>query len=137
MDTKIAERIVSDYQEAIAKGPIGETVLRKASWLPYPKGMIKYAIYLLLDGLVKGNGLSDTEKECFVNDYSILEYFVSDDLADKYVKNYTEWQVKKSNPFKTKKDESLIKQYLAFSALLRGKSDELHNELIQFIVGLG
>lgn len=136
MDLSEANKIKDAYRECIAKGTVGETILRKASWLPFSRARIKYAYFILLEDIVEKEGrLPDDLREKFVEEYSTLSFFVDDATVDKYSTNYKDWQSKKSDPFKNKKDEVLIKQYIAYTHMLRsgGALDEI-NEYIEELI---
>lgn len=126
MDIDKAKKILRKYKAVLAKGTVNGTSLHKLSSLPYGTAKIKYAIYALLE-----SGKFDEPE--LINDYADLASFVEDTLVDKYVKNYETWQAKKADLFRTKSDESLIKQYLAFSSIIQSKSDELRNEVSEFV----
>lgn len=132
-----ANRIIKDYGKCLARGTIGETILRKSSWLPYSKGKIKYAYFVLIESIIGESGvLAADERKRFTEDYSILNTFIDDDLADKYASNYRQWQEKKPDTVKSKKDEMLIKQYIGFTHLLRSGNffDEI-NDYIEELLG--
>ena len=134
MDAKEANIIIESYGKVLGKGTIGETSLRKASWLPYSKAKIKYAYFTLLESIFEKDGKvdNDFQKE-ITGDYSQLNSFVVDDVADKYVKIYQLWQTKKTAP--SKKDEQLIKQYIAFTYRIKG--EDLLDEINEYIDELG
>lgn len=132
MNAEEARKIVEDYKACIAKGTEGETILRRVSWLPYSKGKIKYAYFVLLEDIVRKEGrLGSDLRENLVETYGVLNNFIGDDLAEKYAKNYQDWQSKKLDVGKNKKDERLIKQYFAYTHMLR--SGNLFDEINDYI----
>lgn len=132
MEITEVNKIIKDYKTAIAKGTVGETILRKESLLPHSKGMIKYAYFLLIEDIITKVGkLKPEQREDFVESYRLLNTFIEDFQAEKYAKNFDQWQAKKSDPFKSKKDEMLIKQYITFTTYLKGS--DLFDEINYYI----
>lgn len=132
MDIKEAKKIIKTYEVCISKGTEGETILRKISYLSYSKAKIKYAYFIFLEDVIEKEGhLSPNLRKKLTASYLLLDSFVDDSMADKYIKIYQNWQSKKSNPNKNKKDERLIKQYLAYTSTLKGES--LFNEINDYI----
>lgn len=132
MDVKEASEILEAYRACIAKGTEGGTILRRVSLLPYSKAKIEYAYFVSLEDVVRKKGhLAFDQRKDMVEAYSILNNFVDDDLAHKYAKIYKDWQSKKTDPGRNKKDERLIRQYIAYTRTLRG--DELSNEINDYI----
>lgn len=132
MDIKEANKIIKDYKKTINKGTEGKTSLRRLSWLPYSKPKIKYAYFYYLENIINKKGyISNKIKDSLITSYSLLNNFVDDSTVDKYVKIYKDWQSKKSNFNKSKKDEKLIKQYLYYTYML--KSSELYDEINEYI----
>lgn len=129
MNINQAKEVIEKYKKVVSIGPLDGTVLRKVSWLPYSTAKLKYAFYTLIDDC----NLNYEQKKQLVSLYSTLCYFIDDYLADKYSKNYNEWQSKKLDPLHNKRDETVIKQYIAYTTLLRARSDELKNEITAFI----
>ena len=132
MDLHEAKKILKAYKTSLAKGTLGETILRKASWLPYSKAKIKYAYFVLIEDIINDRGsLTINERKKFTDAYSILNTFIDDKTADKYAENYHQWQTKKSDTVKSNKDEMLIKQYIGFTHLL--KSGNYFDEINDYI----
>lgn len=126
-----AAKIIEAYKTAIAKGTEGGTILRRSSILPFSKAKIKYAYYVLFENLTKSNELSNELCVELISTYSLLNTFVDDNTVQKYVKIHNDWQVKKSDFNKNKKDESAIKQYLAYTHTLR--SSDLFEEINDYV----
>ena len=132
MDAKEASEIVEAYKACISKGTEGETIFRRVSWLPYSKLKIKYAYCTLLeDTIKKKDRLTSDLKENLVTSYSLLNNFVDDNIVNKYAKIYQDWQSKKLDLNKSKKDERLIKQYLSYTYTLKGS--DLFDEINEYI----
>lgn len=131
MDTSEAKKIIEGYKDSIEVGTEGGTILRRSSLLPHSKGKIKYAYFLLIEDLITSNELNSDLKEDLISSYSLLNTFVDDLTVEKYSKIYNGWQAKKFDLNKNKKDESAIKQYLAFTHTL-GTGD-LNKEISDFI----
>jgi len=135
MNPEEANKIIEAYKASIAKGTEGDTVLRRVSLLPYSKAKIKYAYFVFLENTVQKEGrLAGDLRNNLAEEYSILNNFVNDEQAKKYAKIYQDWQSKKSDLSRDKKDERLIKQYIAYIHTLG--SDDLLNEINDYITEL-
>ena len=89
----------------------------------------------MLEDTVKKKGhLSSDLRDNLVTSYSLLDNFVDDAIVDKYAKIYQDWQSKKLDHNKSKKDEKLIKQYLSYTYTLKGS--DLYDEINKYIVEL-
>ncbi len=135
MEIGEANNIINEYKKSLDRGAEGETVLRRISWLPCSKGKIKYAYFTVIEDIVEDEGILGSElKKELLETYSLLNTFVDDHMVDKYAKIYDEWQAKKSDFYRNKKDEMLAKQYINYTYTLRG--DELAKELNDFVEDL-
>lgn len=127
-----ASEIIKAYKESLAHGTEGGTVLRKASLLPCSKAKIKHAYYTLIEDIIqKESQLTEDQKEDLTSTYSLLNNFIDDRTAKRYAQSYLNWQIKKEDFSRTKKDEGPIKQYLYFIHSLKG--EDLAKELNEYI----
>jgi|GEM_PF-1985819 len=136
MNTAEANKIIETYEATLAKGTVGETVLRKNSWLIEPKAMVQFAYFVVLEDAVSSEQVYEEQITKLVKDYSSIEYFVADDLADKYAEYYADWQKKKNEASKSKVDEGHIKTYVGYSYALKLRSADLEREVYELITNL-
>jgi hypothetical protein len=132
MVKETADKIISSYKKALGKGTVGETVLRKQSWLPYSKATVKYAYFTVIEDIIENEDKLPTDlRSEMTEDYKQLNSFVPDSTAEKFAKDKETWEGKKSDPFRNKRDESSIKQYIGYTHFIQ--NDNLFDEINDFI----
>jgi hypothetical protein len=132
MEINKSKKIIEDYKAALAKGTVGETVFRKESWLNNSKPIIKFAYFTVIEDIVKKEGKLPVELRSEMTDeYKQLNSFVPDNVTEKFAKDKEDWSNKKSDPFRNKRDESPIKQYIGYTHFKQG--DNLFDEINDFI----
>ena len=133
MEIAKAEKIITEYEKCLARGTVGETMLRPDSWLKSSQALIKFAIYTEIEHLMSADKLSDSQKDHLTGIYAELESFVPDREAERYASLLDQWQKKKHDLGKGRSDENLIKQYINYTARLKFLSDNSRLEIFSFI----
>jgi hypothetical protein len=132
MEAKEAQKIIDDYKGALSKGTVGETVLRKESWLMNSRAMIKFAYFSLIEDVIKKEGRLPVDLRTEITEeYKQLNTFAPDTTTEKFAQDKKVWSSKKSDPFRNKRDESSIKQYIGYAHFKQG--DNLFDEINDFI----
>lgn len=131
MEINRAQQILKEYESVLGRGTEGDTVLRKISTLPFSKAMVKFAYFTVIEDAIKNKIFNSDVKENIIEGYTKVNTFVDDALANKYAKIYADWQQKKSDFSRSKKDETVVKQYLNLAHVVNGS--DLLKEIDEFI----
>jgi hypothetical protein len=132
MKIEQANEIIQDYRESLAKGTVGETVLRKETWLLHSKAMIKYAYFVVIEDLIFNEGKLPADMRLMMTDeYKQLSFFVPDSIADNFGKKHELWQEEKNDPAGSQKYKSSIREYIGYTHFIQ--NDNLFDEINDFI----
>jgi hypothetical protein len=127
-----ANNIISNYKKSLAKGAVGETILRKQSWLVNSKAVIKYAYFTHIEDVIEREGKLEVDlRSEMTEEYKQLSYFVPDSIAENFGKKHALWQEKKNDPIESQRYKSSIREYIAYTHFIQ--NDNLFDEINDFI----